>query len=318
MSLWLMGEEDQWLKPRTVLGTLHLADVHSSSQTVQAEEQTQEEGRRVVFIRSMVAESPPPSTISGLDELKWPDLSPHEITTAKTLLSKYSDTFSLYEGDVGCTNLIHHEIPLVDDVPLSLASPSHHKWRTTTYSAPAETRVHSPHYGCGRAPVRTQADLQALQAADPAIKAFLPYWRRGGPQMEQKGSENRLRCWGCLENGRGSGRSMGYSTGDPDTPSREAVHQLLLPKVLQAEVIAIDFATLERASDGRENILVVTDVFSKFSQAYPTSDQKAHTVVKILTEKWFYTYGVPNGFTLTKAATLKESYSSASASCMAL
>ena len=59
------------------------------------------------------------------------------------------------------------------------------------------------------------------------------------------------------------------------------------------EVLAIDFTTLERASDGREHILVVTDVFSKFTQAYPTSDQKAHTVVKILTEKWFYTYGVP-------------------------
>lgn len=59
------------------------------------------------------------------------------------------------------------------------------------------------------------------------------------------------------------------------------------------EVIAIDFATLERASDGRENILVVTVVFSKFSQAYPTADQRAQTVVKILTEKWFYTYGVP-------------------------
>lgn len=56
------------------------------------------------------------------------------------------------------------------------------------------------------------------------------------------------------------------------------------------EVLAIDFTTLERASDGREHILVVTDIFSKFTQAYPTSDQKAHTVVKILTEKWFYTF----------------------------
>lgn len=59
------------------------------------------------------------------------------------------------------------------------------------------------------------------------------------------------------------------------------------------EVILIAFAILERASDGRENILVVTDVFSKFSQAYPAVDQRAQTVVKILTEKWFYTYGVP-------------------------
>lgn len=59
------------------------------------------------------------------------------------------------------------------------------------------------------------------------------------------------------------------------------------------EVIAIDFTILDRASDGRENVLVVTDVFSKFAQAYPTSDQRASTVAKVLTEKWFYTYGVP-------------------------
>lgn len=33
-------------------------------------------------------------------------------------------------------------------------------------------------------------------------------------------------------------------------------------------VIAIDFTVLDKASDGRENVLVVTDVFSKFAQAY--------------------------------------------------
>ena len=59
------------------------------------------------------------------------------------------------------------------------------------------------------------------------------------------------------------------------------------------EIVAIDFTVLERAGDGRENVLVVTDVFSKFTQAYPTSDQRASTVVRILTEKWFYLYGIP-------------------------
>lgn len=59
------------------------------------------------------------------------------------------------------------------------------------------------------------------------------------------------------------------------------------------EIVAIDFALLERSTDGKENVLVVTDVFSKFAQAYATRDQRASTVLKILTEKWFYTYGVP-------------------------
>uniref|UniRef100_A0A3B1KDF0 Gypsy retrotransposon integrase-like protein 1 n=1 Tax=Astyanax mexicanus TaxID=7994 RepID=A0A3B1KDF0_ASTMX len=59
------------------------------------------------------------------------------------------------------------------------------------------------------------------------------------------------------------------------------------------EILAMDFTVLERASNGQENVLVLTDVFSKFTQAYAVADQKASTVVRVLVEKWFYVYGVP-------------------------
>ena len=59
------------------------------------------------------------------------------------------------------------------------------------------------------------------------------------------------------------------------------------------ELVAIDFTTLDRARDGHEQVLVVTDVFSKFTQAFPTRDQKAHTVARVLVERWFFTYGIP-------------------------
>ena len=73
------------------------------------------------------------------------------------------------------------------------------------------------------------------------------------------------------------------------------------------EIVAIDFTILERASSGHENVLIVTDVFSKFTQAYPTLDQKAKSVVKVITEKWFYTYG-PNDSIQTKVGVLKENF----------
>ncbi|KAL2088289.1 hypothetical protein ACEWY4_015188 [Coilia grayii] len=73
--------------------------------------------------------------------------------------------------------------------------------------------------------------------------------------------------------------------------SRTYAGHLLAAKPL--EIIAIDFTVMEKASDNHENVLIVTDVFSKFTQAYPTVNQRAETVAKVLTEKWFYLYGVP-------------------------
>lgn len=59
------------------------------------------------------------------------------------------------------------------------------------------------------------------------------------------------------------------------------------------QILAVDFTTLERASDGREHVLVMTDVFSKYTQAVPTRDQTATTVANVLVHEWFYKFGVP-------------------------
>ena len=114
-----VGEEDQWLKSRTVLGSLHLADLHASSYSVHVEEQFEDPDRQVVFVQSMSAQSgTPPPPLAGLNELKWPDLPPDDVQAAKTLLTKYRDAFSLEEGELGCTNLIHHDIPVMDEAPV--------------------------------------------------------------------------------------------------------------------------------------------------------------------------------------------------------
>lgn len=59
------------------------------------------------------------------------------------------------------------------------------------------------------------------------------------------------------------------------------------------EVVAMDFTVLEPSSDGRENVLFLTNVFSKLTVAVPTRDQRAVTVAEALVKHWIQPYGVP-------------------------
>ena len=60
------------------------------------------------------------------------------------------------------------------------------------------------------------------------------------------------------------------------------------------QIVAIDFTILEPSSTGVENVLVMTDVFSKYTVAVPTRDQRASTVAQVLLNEWFFKFGVPS------------------------
>ena len=59
------------------------------------------------------------------------------------------------------------------------------------------------------------------------------------------------------------------------------------------DLLCLDFTTMDPSRDSKENVLVLTDAFSKFSQAFVTPNQKALTMAKIIVDKWFYIYGIP-------------------------
>ncbi len=59
------------------------------------------------------------------------------------------------------------------------------------------------------------------------------------------------------------------------------------------ELICIDFLSLEPDSRDTLNILVLTDHFTKYAQAYPTRDQTAKTVALVLWENFISHYGFP-------------------------
>ena len=58
------------------------------------------------------------------------------------------------------------------------------------------------------------------------------------------------------------------------------------------DLVCLDFTKIDPSKMGKENILVITDAFTKFSLAVCTPNQMAKTVTKVLVEKWFHVYGV--------------------------
>ncbi|KAK3522328.1 hypothetical protein QTP86_003678, partial [Hemibagrus guttatus] len=60
------------------------------------------------------------------------------------------------------------------------------------------------------------------------------------------------------------------------------------------DLVCIDFLSIESVSRGIGNVLVITDHFTRYAQAFATKDQKALTVAKILCDKFFVHYGLPS------------------------
>ncbi|MCG8113144.1 MAG: DDE-type integrase/transposase/recombinase, partial [Candidatus Thiodiazotropha taylori] len=59
------------------------------------------------------------------------------------------------------------------------------------------------------------------------------------------------------------------------------------------ELVCIDFLSLERSKGGYENILVITDHFTRYAQAFPTRNQLATTTAKVLFDNFIVHYGFP-------------------------
>lgn len=59
------------------------------------------------------------------------------------------------------------------------------------------------------------------------------------------------------------------------------------------DLVCMDFLSIEPDSRNTENVLVITDHYTRYAQAFTTKDQKASTVAKVLLEKYFVHYGLP-------------------------
>ena len=60
------------------------------------------------------------------------------------------------------------------------------------------------------------------------------------------------------------------------------------------ERVSIDIMSLERSTSGKKYVLVITDSFTKWTEAYAMSNMEARTVAKLVVNEWICRYGAPS------------------------
>ena len=110
--------------------------------------------------------------------------------------------------------------------------------------------------------------------------------------MAAQAKEHIGKCCPCLT----------FKAKWPKTPLEKimATHPL--------ELVHLDYMCLEPGKGLEENVLVVTDQFTRYAQAYVTRTQAAQTTAKTLWDKSIIHYGLPKKIMLIKVETLKVSW----------
>ena len=99
------------------------------------------------------------------------------------------------------------------------------------------------------------------------------------PGMSSYAREHIRNCYNCV-------------VSKAPTPAvRPPMRHLLAFRPL--ERLAIDFLKLDRGRGNYEDVMVMTDAFTKFAVAVACRDQTAPVVARVLRDEWFTRYGVP-------------------------
>lgn len=110
-----VGNTKVWLSPRSPIGTVQVVAVAATGTAAFISvDPSWEECQAYVCIQE-VAEccSVPEPTVPD-----FPGLSQQQAAEARALVVQHSNIFSQGNGDLGCTSLISHEIPLLDNAPV--------------------------------------------------------------------------------------------------------------------------------------------------------------------------------------------------------
>ena len=77
------------------------------------------------------------------------------------------------------------------------------------------------------------------------------------------------------------------------TPANQRAPLVSITTQFPLELVCMDFLTLEQSKGGHQNILVITDHFTRYAQAIPTRNQTARTTAQALFDNFIVHYGIP-------------------------
>ncbi|XP_027861630.1 uncharacterized protein LOC114137209 [Xiphophorus couchianus] len=104
-----VGTTELVVYPRTVVGTLNVVNVVSLPAGI-----TEVPAK----VATMVCQTASVNVQQQVEDLDLSSLSVEGQGQVRSLLNQYMTVFSSHDGDLGCTNVIAHDIPLIDDVPV--------------------------------------------------------------------------------------------------------------------------------------------------------------------------------------------------------
>ena len=121
------------------------------------------------------------------------------------------------------------------------------------------------------------------------------YW----PGMQEEATQHVLKCSRCLRR---------------KTPPQVAPLQPIL--VTQPlELVHMDYLSLEPSKENIENVLVITDHFTRYALAYPSKTQTAQATARILWDNFICHYGFPEKFISDQGISLPMGSEDSGSSC---
>ena len=77
------------------------------------------------------------------------------------------------------------------------------------------------------------------------------------------------------------------------TPPNHRAPLVSIGTISPLHLVCMDYLTLEPSKGGQQNILIITDHFTRYAQAIPTRNQTARTTAEVLFNNYIVHYGIP-------------------------